>query len=67
MTEEQTVEDRQTEQDDDDTCSFCGSHQGSSNNERCPYCRHCGGEYVCGSEECDWCPDEDACAPRRGG
>lgn len=44
--------------DDENTCEVCGAVDG----EGCPNCRSCGGFYQPGTEECDWCPDEDICA-----
>jgi hypothetical protein len=50
------------EDDEDDTCPTCGAHEYDPDDMKCPECRSCGGVYSPGTEECDWCPDEDMCS-----
>ena len=55
------LDDNPCEDDGDNTCSICGSTDGSPDEDKCPSCRDCGGIYSPGTEECDWCPNEELC------
>lgn len=44
---------------EEEICERCGEVYGEG--EGCPECRSCGGDYACGSEECDWCKYSREC------